>query len=195
MNFPTELSNPINPDVLDCIQRHRTIKIFGEIGHGPDRIEPWKKAVDRIYKRNNSMMVLINSSGGFIPTVWDLEKLIDEWRKEGKKFYTLGNYCSSAALEALMLGHPDGVFLRPTGRLIYHTTSPIRDKNATGYPADPKLAQQFVLKDQIHFLKKIAQRTGKDIEIIKQEALADTVITAEQALKEGYIDAIYSGPV
>ncbi len=192
MNFPAESPNFYNPDVVECLKQHRIVTIYGFIGERSNKFETWKKIIDNTYKRHNSIIALINSEGGNVGHVYALERYIANQRAKGKKFYTLGNECASAALEAAMVGDPDGIYLRPSGILEYHTTVSSRDEKSEDLR---KRSQERILKVQMPMLEKIARRTGKSIEFIIREASADTRIGAQRALSEHYIDEIYSGPI
>jgi hypothetical protein len=108
-------------EIKESIHNGRVIDIYGEIGW--KSLDEWKEQLNSLAKSGSFPITLkIDSQGGLRPAVWFFDDELKILRREqGIHIYSLADkLCGSAAIDALLLGHPDGIYATPGTNIQFH---------------------------------------------------------------------------
>ncbi|MFH1971617.1 MAG: ATP-dependent Clp protease proteolytic subunit [Patescibacteria group bacterium] len=109
-------------EINECLKISRVIKITGKICcETQNNYSFWNRQLKYLLKESKPFVIVVNSPGGDALEVLRFEKAIETVKEKGIRVYSLGaEECRSAAVHALLLEHPEGIYVTPGTEIQLH---------------------------------------------------------------------------
>ena len=134
--------------------------------------------------REKPITVIINSPGGEADSgfgMFDMLRFVEMPVRT-----IVAGLCASAAVMVFLAGDKGSRFTLPNSRFLLHQPS----SQSFGQASDLEIASAEILRLRERYNRVVSEVTGKDLELINEDADRDFWLTAPEALEYGLVDRV-----